>query len=101
MEKIVLWVDDERKIPFEYNCVVRDYDNAIKLIDKQWENIRHISLDHDLGEAKTGYDIACWIEKEVAIGRYAPFSIAVHSANPVGAKKIMSAIDNINRMIGI
>ena len=39
-----------------------------------------ISLDHDLSEDKTGYDIAKYIvENQIKVG-----AVAIHSANPVG-----------------
>ena len=44
------------------------------------DNYDIISLDHDLGEDKTGYDIAKYIvENQIKVG-----AVAIHSANPVG-----------------
>lgn len=78
----VLYVDDIRfpeyfhKIGAEIT-LARNYDEAIQYID---DNYDIISLDHDLGEEKTGYDIAKYIvENQIKVG-----AVAIHSANPVG-----------------
>lgn len=78
----VLYVDDIRFPEYFHQIgahitVTRTYVETIKCID---ENYDVISLDHDLGEEKTGYDIAKYIvENKIKVG-----IIAIHSANPVG-----------------
>lgn len=59
-----------------------------------------LSLDHDLGEKFTGYDLCSWIEAEAAYGSWdlVPAAFEIHSANPVGRKNMQAAIDSIERM---
>lgn len=79
----VLYVDDIRFPEYFHQIgaeitVARTYDEAIQYIDDSYDII---SLDHDLGEDKTGYDIAKYIvENNIKIAR----GFKVHSANPVG-----------------
>lgn len=59
-----------------------------------------MSLDHDLGEGPTGYDLLCWIESDIA--RYnikVKASFGVHSANPVGHENMTRAIRSIKKLI--
>lgn len=75
-----LFVDDERECPAGW-LLARNYAQAIEALRRF--HIVAVSLDHDLGEERTGYDVACWIEehaRHVAIGS--------HSANPVGRARI-------------
>jgi hypothetical protein len=94
---IKLYLDDERTTPLGW---VRVYTYE-ECIEKLYTfNVSHLSLDHDLGTEKTGYDVAKWIEEKVFndIGYYPPI-ITVHSANPAGKKNIELAIDSINRIL--
>ena len=78
----VLYVDDIRFPEYFHQVgaeitVARTYDEAIQYIDDSYDII---SLDHDLGEDKTGYDIAKYIvENQIKVG-----AVAIHSANLVG-----------------
>lgn len=78
----VLYVDDIRFPEYLHQIganitVARTYQEAIDYIDMNYDLV---SLDHDLGEEKTGYDIAKYIvENQIKVG-----AIAIHSANPVG-----------------
>lgn len=78
----VLFIDDTRFPEYFHTIganitVARSYAEAIEYLK---DNYDLISLDHDLGEEKTGYDIAKYIvENQMKI---AP--VAIHSANPVG-----------------
>jgi NAD+-processing family protein with receiver domain len=69
--------------------------------------VEEISLDHDLGLARpeserTGYDVLSWLEKELATGawRFDVPEIRVHSANPVGWRRMEQAIESIRRLSG-
>lgn len=81
----VLYIDDTRFPEYFHQIgaridVARTYNEAIELIDAFRASYDLISLDHDLGEEKTGYDIAKYIvENQIEIP-----PIAIHSANPVG-----------------
>jgi hypothetical protein len=68
--------------------------------------VEAISLDHDLGETEaevgTGYTVAVWLEEQAANGAWnlVPAAITIHSANPVGVRRMQAAIDAITRMRG-
>jgi hypothetical protein len=92
------WIDDKRDAPNSNWVTIRNYTDALtllKLVNGSY--IIELSVDHDLGGEKTGYDLINWIEKEVHnnIAYVAPFSIKCHSSNPAGAKNIESAIISI------
>lgn len=105
--KTLLWVDDARN-PFEddwlnfspigRSCKViwaQSYQEAINYLEKEWPDA--ICLDHDLGEEKSGYDIAKFIvEKCTNEERNLP-KFASQSANPVGRENILSLLKNYNR----
>lgn len=84
-----VYLDDERATP---NGWTRVYwpSEAIELLKSG--QVTEISLDHDLGddERGTGYDVVLWIEEQVALHRFVPPKIAVHSAN-VSARARMEA----------
>jgi hypothetical protein len=88
-----VFVDDERKTPNGFNWRVWDYNSTITLL--KTGQVQEISLDHDLGEALTGYDIVCWIEEEIFFKRIPLPLIRVHSANPIGRERIQQVIDKI------
>jgi hypothetical protein len=46
-----------------------------------WDDLEAISLDHDLGEGATGYDLAKYMVEQ---GCWPKRDIYLHSANPVG-----------------
>lgn len=89
-KNILLWIDDVRPTPqTNYNTITcRCYSaavDAIKCLTRM--NIPlYISFDHDLGEEKTGYDIAKFIVENQIPQELIHWRI--HSANPVGAANI-------------
>ena len=91
-----LWVDDIREAPEGWD-VARTYDEAVKKL--LTTSYRVVSLDHDLGEEKTGYDIACVIEAMVVKGYEVPSMIMCHSANPVGKARISQAVKSIYQRV--
>ena len=67
-------------------------------------DVEELSLDHDLGlgsgcAERTGYDVLRWLEEAVATGAWTfPLpEIRIHSANPVGRRRMEQAIDSIQR----
>ena len=79
-----IWLDDIRNAPAHYE-VARTYSSAIQLLNSclvYTDNI-HISFDHDLGEEKSGYDVAKYI-----VENHIPCTFSIHSMNPVGAENI-------------
>jgi hypothetical protein len=101
---VLLFLDDERECPPGWT-LARNADEAINLLAIHWDSVVAISLDHDLGVGyKTGYDLACKIEEMTYCGsRPLPRGIIlnVHSANPVGAKRIGQALDSAAKMSGL
>lgn len=85
-----VWVDDVRPMPPDFDIWLRNADAAIRTL--RTGGVTHMSLDHDLGEEKTGYDIAKFIEEAAYKKLLAPMTVVVHSANPVGRKNIMAAL---------
>ena len=82
---IKIFLDDLRQ-PFKGFQLVKSYNECVKLLDVR--NVEVISLDHDLGSKKTGYDVAMYMVKN---DNY-PKQIYIHSANPVGAQNIYQLI---------
>lgn len=89
-KEIYIYIDDMRQPLIPGALWVKSYDEAIvTLIDTTdlMDIDDFISLvvdfDHDLGERKTGYDIAKWLIDNRYIGKF-----RIHSMNPVGANNI-------------
>ena len=92
-----LWVDDLRPFPKVDESrfapiICRSYNAAIDAIDfcvsENWNFI--LDLDHDLGEAKTGYDIAKYlVEKQIK-----NVTVYVHSMNPVEVNNILELLNH-------
>ena len=98
-----LWLDDMRTPPDEEWVWVRTPEDAIAILDAG--RVRRLSLDHDLGldtpeSERTGYSVLLWLEAEIAHGRwrYPLPEITIHSANPVGRKRMQQAITWIERL---
>lgn len=103
-----LWLDDvrnprDRKIQKKFGACgdeiwVKTIEEALQWIENPELRITSISFDHDLGEdIPTGYDLAKWFEERAFYGLTAQIEWRVHSANPVGAKNITSAMKNADR----
>lgn len=83
--KNYLYIDDIR-MPNIINgyqlYVARNYNEAIQALTQQYFDI--VSFDSDLGETKSGYDIAKYlVENQIKIGAF-----RIHSMNVVGKKNI-------------
>ena len=86
--------------------VVRTVPKCIALLAELGEEVKILSLDHDLGWADPthiGYDVVTWIEERVFNDPtfYVP-EIRVHSQNfsEGGVKKMLAGIESIKRMKG-
>ena len=95
LNKVFLWIDDVRpinfnRVPLGYERVdwAENYDQAIVWLKKFMDEKARIivDFDHDLGEGKSGYDIAKWIVEQDY--RRLDCHFRIHSMNPVGAKNI-------------
>ena len=121
--KYRIYLDDVRTPVGKDWVVVRNYDEFIQKINTiGLENIKLISLDHDLGDSamaewhygvvknytinydniteKTGYDCAKWLVNKWLDGEPV-VKVVTHSANAVGSANIMGYINNylhLNRL---
>ena len=80
--KIIL--DDRRYVPSNspYH-VVRNYEDCVDMI-RIFRKISFISLDYDLGESKTGYDVLVYMkENDIEVKH-----INIHSDHSVGVPKM-------------
>lgn len=90
-----LYLDDVRKCPEGYT-LARSYQDFVALVDT--EIPAEVSFDHDLGEAKTGYDCAQYLAG-VCIAKDVPLPAwHCHSANPVGRARILAVEKSYPRM---
>ena len=80
-----VFLDDIRPAPEDWK-LVKTYEEAIETLASA--EVTEISLDHDLGTDKTGYDVITWIEEEVYYGRIPVPMIHIHTSNPAGFKKM-------------
>jgi len=97
---IRLFLDDMRN-PKEYGLHdvvwVKTYKDAIEQLktgDVSW-----MSFDNDLGEEKTGYDVAKYIEENVFHENLKCPEWQIHSANPKGRQNIEMAMKSAERFI--
>lgn len=111
-----IYLDDVRT-PIDKDWIIaRNYDEFVKIVKTYGlENIKTISLDHDLGDSamkewhknvyhnyslnydniteKTGYDCAKWLVEQWMNGEPV-VDVYTHSANAIGAANIMGYINN-------
>ena len=80
--KIIL--DDRRYVPSNSpQNVVRTYEDCVDMI-RLFRKISFISLDYDLGEGKTGYDVLVYMaENDIEVKH-----INIHSDHSVGVPKM-------------
>lgn len=89
-----VYLDDIREAPDGW-IRTRTVKETLRLLATQPQEVTHLSLDHDLGNTEeSGYDVICWIERNVMIG-FIPPEITVHSANPVGRARMEVGINKI------
>lgn len=97
-----IYLDDIREPPQGW-VLTQTPEEVIDLL--QTGSVVELSLDHDLGlgsgsAERTGYDVLRWLEEAVATGAWTfPLpEIRIHSANPVGRRRMERAIDTIFRL---
>lgn len=104
-ENYILFLDDERTIemvdrsrwPNTHILIARSSDEAKKLIYNPEIGVPlFCSFDHDLGGEDTTMVFLRWFVREYCdlFPKTKPFEYAVHSANPVGAKNIVSFMES-------
>jgi len=94
-----IYLDDERT-PNKYWFIVRTAEECINLL-RDYKNINALSLDHDLGTEKTGYDVLLWIENAVYEEGYVPPKIHIHTGNTSAEIKMKAAHESILRYIAL
>lgn len=85
---VCIFMDDCRPCP-EGWLLARSYDEMVNLLTKNKGNIKGISLDHDLGDGKSGYDLCKWI---VENDNYPTDFITIHSSNPSGVQSMLQLL---------
>ena len=95
-----LWLDDERLPPEGWDWACTAIDVMVALQKNEYDVI---SLDHDLGEGRTGYEVMCFIEAQVHTNPKlkCPLEIRIHSDNPAGRKNMELALQSIKRELAL
>lgn len=89
MEKLIVWLDDERKMPKGYNYHARTVEEVIGLIKKG--KVEFISLDNDLGIGYTeGKKVAQFLEENIILGRIPLIDFVPHTNNPEAFREILA-----------
>lgn len=93
-----LFLDDERSPPDDTFEVARSYSDVQTLVEELGMP-SYVSFDHDLGEEKTGYDVAKWLVYSLMTTHSSSlmFSYYVHSQNPVGKANIEKYLESYCR----
>lgn len=68
-----------------------NYQEAVELLKAKHIQIGVVLFDHDLGEGKSGSDVASFVLDDLDSARF-PTQAVVHSMNPEGAKNIASKL---------
>jgi hypothetical protein len=89
------WVDDLREAPFGW-IHLSNYEMTIKFMSLTRGKVSVMSLDHDLEETKTGYDIILWM---VENGWWPANEIRIHTANPVGKDNMTYVINRYSPFV--
>lgn len=85
-----LYVDDIRPCP-EGFVLARSYEEAVEIILRK--RIRVLSLDHDLGQEKSGYDLCKFLVENCLDSRIEwPDEIYLHTDNPVGRNNMLQLL---------
>lgn len=95
-----IWLDDLRQAPTGWH---RTYNARTTMYLLETEDVTEISLDHDLGNPEvvgTGYDVVKHMERMAFEGKKIPQRCAVHSQNPVGAKRMIDGLVSIKDRFG-
>ena len=82
-----LYLDDMRRPPVGW-LLVKTAHAAIDVL--KTVDVEELSLDHDLGEEHTGYDVAKWIVEN----NVWPARIILHTMNPVGRQNMWQLLQS-------
>ena len=92
--RVYIWIDDMRELcmgcPADVYICAHNYWEAIHYIQYYSHCGDHIivDFDHDLGEGKSGYDVA----KYIVENNIQNLDFYVHSMNPVGRANIVQLL---------
>jgi hypothetical protein len=90
---VFLWLDDLRPAPKGwYHAMTAEEAQDVLLSCMVWR----LSLDHDLGQKRTGYDVVLWLARmneEQGINLWPYNEPTIHSDNPVGRDNMQAVID--------
>lgn len=72
--------------------VIRTAEEVMQIL--RTSEVQRISLDHDLGQTATGYDVAVWLEENLQLREFPgiPHEIYLHTRNPVGRQRMLAAL---------
>lgn len=107
MMKRLLWVDDCRNPhesdwlrhspiapPFEVYWA-KSYDESVAYLEQHWPDA--VCMDHDLGEERTGYDVAKYMVNRCLTECLPLPAFASQSDNPVGRENILRLFENYKK----
>ena len=98
-ERVRVWLDDTREAPPGW---VRSFAPEEVIAPLRSGEVAELSLDHDLGlePGRNGHAVLVWLENEVGAGQWTgPLpETSVHSANPVGRRRMLRLLDTIRRL---
>lgn len=93
-ETVVILVDDLRDFRDGRECMVaRTSAEAVALLSSVRTRVDELWLDHDLGPGDDVLAVVAWLEEAAFRGE--PLDVGrvlVHSANPVGASRVLAAL---------
>jgi len=72
--------------------LAKSYQDGVAVLS-DWPKFDVASLDHDLGLGASGYDFVQYMIKQLDEAKR-PNVVFVHSANPVGAKHMLDALQD-------
>lgn len=91
-----VWIDDIRPAPKGWFWI-KDSNHALRHLKMFSLVIEEISFDHDLGDDDTTVRVADYIEEEAMKDTIPRYKWHIHSANPVGRKRLQAALESANR----
>lgn len=89
-----LWVDDEREPPDATWHTAQSARHALEALMAHEGRIKTVSLDHDLGDGPTGYDLLKTLEQyQVPL----PADMRIHSQSPPGREAMEAVIARMRK----
>lgn len=96
-----IWLDDIR-LPPDGFVWCKTANEAIQILEVNFDSVEFISFSHDLGGESngTGYDVAAFIESTVYIrNKKTVPGHEIHSANPTERRRIEMAMKGAKRKL--